>query len=158
MNTKKVASAAATAPATEPESGCQPSFPIPILSDEWADVKVLRALQEMKVNNTDIVDTLRETYAGFDKSLLSKCRSHEKYGIRLISPAVRLLQTHFGIIALATPAGRRKPARQKPHRCQCRVTSAVYGLLQRRISQTGQTMQEYLEQLILKDLNEGGTK
>ena len=158
MSTKKVAGAAATAPATKGGSGWQPSIPIPILPDDPTDVKVLQALKDMKIDNGEIVDMLRTTYEGFDKSLLSKVRKPAKYGVRFVEPALRLLRVRYGVTPQDAAGCRRKPARQKPCRCQCRVTQAVYGALQHRISQTGLTMQDYLESLILKDLNEGGTQ
>ena len=184
MSRKKVAGAAATAPATELESGCQPSFPMSILTEQGAvvnpsdvticgpadsrtelsktpilpthllaDVKVLLELKDRNVPNIDIVDTVRTIFPGFDSPLLSKCRN-PRTGIMLRPPAVRLLREHFKITEARD--SHRKPARKKPKRIQCRLTDAVYRALQRRISQTGRNVQDYLEGLILKDLEEAG--
>ena len=149
MSTKKVAGAAATAPATELESGCQPSFPVPILPAILADVKVLHDLKDRNVPNIDIVDTVRTIFPGFDSPLLSKCRN-PRTGIMLRPPAVRLLREHFKITDAHD--NRRKPVRKKPNRIQCRLTDAMYDQLQRRLAQTGQNAQDYLEAIILADL------
>ena len=150
MSIKNVAGAAATAPATELESGCQSSFPTPIVSKLPADVKMLEEFQARHIPYDDIVATMRTAFPGFDKSLLSKCRNHAQYGVGLRPPAVKLLQEHFRIMEPVDAP--RKPARKKPRRIQCRLTDAVYDLLQRRLTQTGQNAQDYLEAVILADL------
>ena len=149
MSTKKVAGAEATAPATGQETGVESSFPIPILPTTLADVKVLLELKDRNVPNIDIVDTVRTIFPGFDSPLLSKCRN-PRTGIMLRPPAVRILREHFKITEARD--NHRKPVRKKPHRIQCRVSDATYSLLQRRLAQTGQNVQDYLEGLILRDV------
>ncbi len=149
MSTKKVAGTEATAPATGQETGVEASFPIPILPHIPADVKLLEGFEARHIPYADIVEVVRSAFPGFDKSLLSKCRNYRRYGVGLRSGAVKLLEDHFRIQGRE---GHRQPARKKPRRIQCRITEAVYGLLQRRIAQTGQNIQDYLEALILADL------
>lgn len=150
MSTKKVAGAAPTAPATGQETGVEASFPIPILPDDPADVKVIKTLQGMKVDGSEIVEVVREIYKGFDKSLISKCKKFEHYGVGLRAPAVALLRERFGLNAPEPPA---QPRRQRPNRCQCRLADDLYASLQRHLARTGQTMQAYLEDLIRDHLN-----
>ncbi|MBR6905983.1 MAG: hypothetical protein IKN33_03420 [Selenomonadaceae bacterium] len=149
MTNKNVAGAAATAPATELEKGCQSSVSAPILPNLPPDVKVLQELKDRNVPNMDVVETVRAIFPGFDSPLLSKCRNHRQYGVGLREPAVKLLREHFKVTGQKGP---RKPVRKKPHRIQCRVTDAVYEALQRRLERIGQNTQDYLESLILKDL------
>ena len=50
-----------------------------------------------RLRGTEIVETIRALFPGFDKSLLSKCMSPEKYGVRLAPEAEDLLkQTYEG--------------------------------------------------------------
>ena len=48
-----------------------------------------------QLKGTEIVEAIRSLYPGFDKSLLSKVSSPEKYGICLAPEAIRLLKTMF---------------------------------------------------------------
>ena len=149
MNNKKVAGVAATTPATELESGCQPSFPMPILPKIPVDVKVLYDLKTRNVPNRDVVEAVRTIYPACESPLLSKCRNYAQYGIGLRQPAVTLLREHFKL----TPPGTSTRARRtKPNRIQCRLSDELYGLLQRRLVLSGKNTQDYLEALILTDL------
>ena len=47
------------------------------------------------VKGTEIVEALRLSFPGFDKSLLSKVSSPEKYGVILAPEAVQLLKQAF---------------------------------------------------------------
>jgi len=141
-------------PAAEPQRGkiaSKPSFPMPILPDTPADVKMLQEFQQRSIPNIDIVGTMRTAFPGFDNPLLSKCRNPRHYGIGLRKEAVKLLADHF---KLEVPEAKRQPRRRKPKRITCRLTEAMYEALQRRLAQTGQTAQEYIEAMIVADLNE----
>lgn len=149
MSIKKAVQAVGAAKPQDGKNESQPSFPIPILPDLPADVKMLREFQERNIPNMDIIDTMRTAWPGFDKTLLSKCRNHKHYGVGLRREAVKLLSEHFH---MDEPTARHQPNRKKPHRIQCRVSDATYSLLQRRIAQTGQSTQDYLESIILADI------
>lgn len=141
-----------TAPTAEPQRGkneLQTSFPMSILPDAPTDVKLLQEFQQRNIPNIDIIDTMRTAWPGFDKSLLSKCRNYKHYGVGLRREAVKLLSDHFHV---AAPEAKRKPCRTKPKRIQVRLTEALYTALQRRLAETGKTTQEYLEAMIVADL------
>ena len=62
-----------------------------VKTTEWlTDFRVRR-----KMKGTEIVEAIRSLFPGFDKSLLSKVSSPEKYGICLAPEAIRLLKTTF---------------------------------------------------------------
>ena len=48
-----------------------------------------------RLRGTEIVETIRALFPGFDKTLLSKCMSPEKYGVRLTPEAENLLRKTF---------------------------------------------------------------
>lgn len=144
------------APTAEPQRGkneSEASFPMPILPNLPADVKMLEEFQQRNIPNIDIIDTMRTAWPGFDKSLLSKCRNYKHYGVGLRREAVKLLTEHFHIEA---PEAKRQPNRKKPRRITCRLSESLYDALQRRLAQTGQTAQEYMEGLIVRELLEHG--
>lgn len=140
------------APTAEPQRGkneLQTSFPMPILTRIPADVKILKEFQRRNIPNIDIIDTMRTAWPGFDKSLLSKCRNYKHYGVGLRREAVKLLSEHFHLEA---PEAKRQPRRTKPKRIQLRLTEEMYASLQRLLADRGQTAQEYLEAIIVADL------
>lgn len=149
MNAKNVAGAAATAPATELEKGCQSSVSAPILPKIPADVKMLREFIRRHIPMMDLLEVVKTLYPRCDKSLLSKCAHGDETGVKLRDDALKLLAVHFHETDTNAP---KQPARKKPHRIQCRVTDAVYALLQRRLEQIGLNTQDYIEALILRDL------
>lgn len=138
----------------EPQSqeridGVETSRPIPILSNLPPDVKLLQEFQQRNIPNTDIIKAMQIGFKGFDKSLLSKCRNQKKYGVGLTHEAVKLLAEHFGAEAPAAP---RQPNRAKARRIQCRLTDEMYGRVQQHLVRTGQSMQGFLEQIIMDHL------
>lgn len=140
------------APTAEPQRGKnepQTSFPMSILPGDPPDVKVLKVLEIKKADRVEIVDVVRKRFKGFDNSLITKCKNYEKYGVGLRREAVKLLREHFHIEA---QEAQRQPRRTKPKRIQCRLTETLYATLQRRLAQSGQTAQEYLESIIVADL------
>ena len=144
--------AARQVPLSEPreqESSNPSVFPADILSKIPADVKMLAEFKERHIPDADQVEVVRALYPGFDGTLLSKCRRYRKYGVMVRPDAMGALAEHFRVEAQDGP---RKPVRRKPNRVQCRLSDAVYGLLQRRIAKTGQTMQNYVESVILADI------
>ena len=136
----------------EPQVGGESAStqPMPIVTKLPPDVKVLRDFVKRRhIPLMDILEVVQTIYPRCDKSLLSKCAHGEETGAKLRDDAMRALMVHFREDGKQTsPEHRRK----KPNRCVCRVTDAVYAALQRRLQQTGQSVQDYLEALILADL------
>lgn len=153
MSNEKAVQAAPTAEPHRGKNESQTSFPMSILPNLPADVKLLREFQQRNIPNIDIVETMRAAFPGFDSPLLSKCRNYKHYGVGLRREAVKLLSDYFQIEA---PAVKRQPRRRKPKRITCRLTDAQYDALQRRLAQTGQTAQEYIECLIVRELSAHG--
>ena len=136
----------------EPQAGreTQSSIPTPILPKLPPDVKALRHLiKDRHIPLMDMLEVVATIYPRCDKSLISKCAHGEETGAMLRADALKALLVHFREDSQKPNDERR---RRKPNRCVCRVTDAVYALLQRRLAQTGQTIQDYLEALILQDL------
>ena len=60
-------------------------------TDWLTDFRVRR-----KMKGTEIVETVRSLFPGFDKALLSKCMRPDYYGIRLSPEAQELLEKTYG--------------------------------------------------------------
>lgn len=128
---------------------------VDIVADGAAEVKPGNAIRSLRLERhipaSDMVAVVRTLYPGYDKPLHSKVDNGDKYGIRLRADAEKLLLHHFA----ENDRKRRKGVhRKKPKRIQARVSEQVYGVLQRITEQSGQTMQEFLEGLILKYISE----
>lgn len=136
-----------------PESGAIPNSTDSILPDLPADVKLLRDFHERRrIPVSDQVEVVKALYPKYDRFLHSRCSHGEETGVMLRPDALKALAVYFAEDSRKRPS---HPRRTKPNRLTCRVTGELYGALQRRLSATGQTMQEYLEALILKDLTGG---
>lgn len=126
------------------------SQPMPIVTKLPRDVKALRDFVKRRhIPLIDLLEVVQTIYPRCDKSLLSKCAHGEETGAKLRDDAMRALMVHFREDGQAATV---RPARKKQHRIQCRVGDAVYEALQRRLKQAGQNTQDYLEALILADL------
>ncbi len=71
-----------------------------ILSQSGQSVNTANWLRDFRAAHpelqcTEIVETVRVLFPGFDKTLLSKCMSPEKYGVRLTPEAEDLLRKTF---------------------------------------------------------------
>lgn len=137
------------------ENGASTNNTEAIVNDSKPEVKSENEIQRLRVERhipvADMVDVVRTLYPGYDKPLHSKVDNGEKYGIRLRPDAEKLLLHHF---AMNDRKRRKGDHRKKPKRIQARVSEQVYGVLQRITEQSGQTMQEFLEGLILKYISE----
>lgn len=119
----------------------------------------VRAFQERTgTRPKEIVKVLREHYPKYDKSMHSKVCSPEKYGVRLLKEAERLLWDEFGTGSECSPqTGQgnavKRDKRRLPRRIYARLTESEYAALQQAIKASGcLTAQEYLRKLIRKDL------
>lgn len=119
----------------------------------------VRAFQERTgTRPKEIVKVLRERYPKYDKSLHSKVCSPEKYGVRLLEEAERLLWDEFGTDPECSPQTEqgnavKRDKRRLPRRIYARLTESEYAALQQAIKASGcLTAQEYLRKLIRKDL------
>ena len=119
---------------------------MPIVSGIPEDVKTILD----KVSATDVVKVVSAQYPQFDHPLLSKVKHGDQTGIRLLAEAEKLVLDEF----VPKPTKRRRKARRnKPKRISCRLTETIYGTLQRHTEQLGVTMQTFIENLIIKELN-----
>ena len=71
-----------------------------ILSQNRASVNLANWLKDFraahpKMQGTQITETVRLLFPGFDKSLFSKASSPEKYGVCLTPEAIKLLEDTF---------------------------------------------------------------
>ena len=135
---------------TEDGNANQNPEPMSILSKQPPDVKALQDfIKRRHIPMIDLLEVVKTIYPSCDKSLLSKCAHGDVYGVKLRDDALRALMIHFRENSQPINEARR---RTKPNRCVCRLTDADFALLQRRLAQTQQTVQDYLEALILRDL------
>lgn len=138
----------------EPQMGgeTQLSQPMPIVPHLPADVKaILDLTQQRHIPTADIVELVKTLYPKFDRFLLSRCAHGNETGVSLRTDALKALLIHFAEDGQKAISEKRK----RPNRCQCRLTDTVYEQTQTRIRERGQTMQDYLEELILRDLTGG---
>ena len=149
MSNKETARQVPLSEPQEKESGNPSVFLTAIVSKIPADVKMLAEFKDRHIPDMDQVEVVRTIYPGFDGTLLSKCRNYRKYGVRIRTDALNALAEHFRITATDAP---HKRHRKKPNRIQCRLSDALFELLQKRLKRTGQTTQDYLETVILADL------
>lgn len=126
-----------------------------IVANSKQEVKSENAIQRLRIERhipvSQMVEVVRTLYPGYDKPLHSKVDNGDKYGIRLRADAEKLLISHF---AGNERKRRKSDKRKKPKRIQARVSETVYGALQRHLLNAGITMQDFLEELILKYISE----
>ena len=91
-------------------------------------------------------------FSGYDKSLHSKCRQPEKYGIQRVSEAEKALQAAIAQNAPKTP---RIENRSKPNRIQGRFNESSFSLVQRALKASPhETMQDFVMTACLKYAND----
>ena len=149
MSTKK---AAALVAQRRPQEGNGNSTQIPdsIVQNLPPDVKAIRDFSERRhIPVSDMVEVVRTIYPKYDRFLHSRCVHGDETGVMLRPDALKTLLIHFREDGAKRSAER---PRKKPNRVQCRLSDRLYTLLQRHIAQTGQTTQEYLEELIITHL------
>ena len=114
---------------------------MPIVTDLPADVKRLREMSEKRrVPTAEMVAQVKALYPKFDRFLLSRCAHGEVTGVMLRPAAMKALTERF-----ESRVEKPRARRQRPNRCQCRLTDALYEQVQARLRERGQTMQDYLE-------------
>lgn len=119
------------------------------------DVKALRDLHERRhIPTVDVVEVVGTIYPKFDRYLLSRVEHGERTGVRLRDDAFEAVMEHFRECPSAAPETPRKPHRRKPYRVACRITGDAWLALQRALVRSGRTMQDYIEELVMKALKE----
>ena len=112
------------------------------------DVKAFAV--ERGLMGKDLIAVVHAQYRGYGKSEHSKVGNPEKYGIRLLDGAEKLILDAYGATA---PAPRRADKRSKPYRVQCRLSRHEYARLQLALKRSGhETMQEFVSRIIAKYL------
>ena len=127
-----------------------------IVHDKAPDVKpanLLRQIEESGVKPAEMIATVQRLYPGYEKTLHSKCKNGEKYGIMLRPDAMAAVVTRF---APELRNGLRSDRRSKPRRVQARLSEAVYGALQRALRAKGVTVQQWIEDSALGLINQTG--
>ena len=114
------------------------------------DLQILRLGKGVPAQ--DMVELVRKLYPKYDKTLHSKCEHGSEYGIELRADAKTAL---LGKYAPELLKRHRNERRTKPKRISVRVTETVYALLQLELQQSGQTMQEFIEAMLIKQLTGG---
>ena len=110
---------------------------------------IQRLRLERHIPAQDMVEVVQTLYPGYDRFLHSKVDNGARYGIRLRADAERLLLEHFAEKPQKPP---KTVHRSKPCRITARLSEPVFERLQRAICESGQTMQSYIEQIILQHL------
>ena len=92
--------------------------------------------------NPDVLESLQKQYPGMSKALFSITRSPDRYGVDLTQKARKI-------------AGK-KPKVEEHRSKPCRLYLRLDTRLFRRVTEhlNGRTFQEYLEELVRKDLKE----
>ena len=90
--------------------------------------------EERGITSAQVVSVMREQYSGYDKYLNSKVERPEKYGVRLVNDAERLLEEAFTkTVEISCKRDRRK----LPCRIQCRMTRTKFERLQQALKREG---------------------
>lgn len=107
---------------------------------------------ERGLTSTQVVAVMREQYPGYDKYLNSKVENPERYGVRIVNDAERLLEEAF---AKTAPEPRKRDYRRLPQRIQCRLSKTEYARLQRALRRNGfDTLQAGMTYIISRYLAE----
>ena len=130
----------------------QAKNPNPIIAEDKKSVKPnpneLSQLREYAgCRAVDMVEVVREIYPKYDKFIHSKVENGKEYGIQLRPDATKELVQRFAPEIQAKP---RKPNRRKPNRIQARLPDALFEKLQQHLLSSGQTVQDFIEELIAK--------
>lgn len=125
-----------------------------IVAESACDVKnkLVRLRLASGSSVQDIVTKVQTLYPAYDRYLHSKAENGRKYGIRLRSDAMKLLEEAFGDEVREAV----REHRTKPKRLYARVTDAIYGVLQRECERRHETMQDMLERIIIHYIAEKG--
>lgn len=111
------------------------------------DVKTFAA--ERGLMGKDLIAVVRTRYKGYGKSEHSKVAHPNRYGIRLLDSAERLILDAFG----STSAPLRAENRRNPCRVQCRLSRRDYARLQLALNRSRcETMQEFVSRIITEHL------
>lgn len=119
-----------------------------ILPDVPPDVKIIREIR-LKHGVPAVVDTVKVLYPKYDRYIQSRVEHGDETGICLRRDAMAALVGRFATESEKPP---RSDHRSKPRRVQARLSEASYMALQRAVTRSGCTMQDFLEGLILKAL------
>lgn len=110
------------------------------------NLKTLRS--ELGISTYDAVQTVKELYPKFDKTLLCKCEN-DKYGVDLKPKAVDALITKYAPIAEAVERYKKRDTHRLSCRVSCRLEDDTYNQLMQSIKADGySTMQEWLTKQI----------
>jgi len=129
-----------------------------IVHEDASPVKPSNLLQQIEakgVKPAEMIAVIHGIYPGYEKSLHSKCKHGEQYGVMLRPDAMSAILTRF---APELRNGHRSGLRSKPRRIQARLSEAVYGALQQALRARGMTAQRWIEDLALALIAQEGDK
>lgn len=115
---------------------------------------ILRQLRlDKEVPIAALVETVKESYPSYDKSLHSKCEHGDRYGIELRKDAFDSLILKFAPELMPKIRHKRNGCHNRTCRVSCRLTDDDYFDLIEKIKSDGfDTMQDFLEWQIKKYL------
>ena len=93
------------------------------------------------LSNNDFIATVQAVYPKYSKIQHSMCCNPEKYGVRLVSAAEKLVKEKY------TP---RKPKRAKPNMVSARLDDETHARLMAFLKRYDLTQQDFLTELITK--------
>ena len=105
-------------------------------------VNYLTTIRENGVTTEEIVETVREIFPKYNKSLLTKCERPAEYGIELRPKAVELLRERFGEIKA------KNDGHKLTTRLACRVPDAIYSTFKEIAEATGNTVNSLAYELV----------
>ncbi|MDO5549433.1 MAG: hypothetical protein Q4F79_13240 [Eubacteriales bacterium] len=106
---------------------------------------------EMNISGTEMVETVKSLYPKFDKTLLSKCKNGDVYGVDLRSDAMQALRAKYIPEQTAEKPRRKRDSSGHKLTCriQCRLSDGQFDALQRHIRADGYaTMQEWMAERV----------
>ncbi len=108
------------------------------------------------MNDKEQVKTIKAVYAGYDKSLNSKVKKPEKYGIQLIPEAAALIST-----AEPSADAQKRPEKRSASRSAkviVRMSKTRRTALQRLCRANGTTVQDFLLDYIVASIEKAATE
>ena len=154
MSTKKQETAPRQQSQSPKEAGVPKGNTICIVHEDAASVKpanLLRRIEEGGAKASQMIAAVQRLYPGYEKTLHSKCRNGERYGVMLRPDAMSAIIAQF---APELRNAARRDVRTKPRRIQARLSEAVYGALQQALRARGVTVQQWIEDSALGLINQ----
>jgi len=113
-------------------------------------------VEDNQLQDKDVVSVVKDQFSGYDKTIHSKVKKPDKYGITLIDTAEKLIRAQFEDGMLQATEAKKKDRHRLPCSMRCRMSKRLKRRLQQRYKADGfKTDQQFLDSLINRYLGDG---